>query len=106
MSAMDHSHLLTRLIITAEQSLQMRSEPGAGDLFKAVETEAAKPVDRERVIGPEITLCAMAAALAQLELATNDRRRAAIFLRVIGVLLPEVRIALALAIEQRKRPTA
>lgn len=109
MIAMDHPTLLTRLIDEAERAIQMRAGADAAavsELVDAIHAECQKPAERERAIGEEIMLCASAVLLAGAELRGYDRRRAAIFLRVVGVLLPEVRLALALAIEQRKRPMA
>lgn len=108
MSAMEHSSLLTRLIQASEHALQMRCDAEQQplvDLFETIVAESQKPVEAVRIIGAEITMCASAVLLADSELRGHDRRRAAIFLRVVGVLLPEARIALALAIEQRKRPS-
>src|SRR4051812_18449 len=109
MSAMDHSSLLGRLIDLSERALQMRYEAerdGITDLANKLAEEHEKPAEGARVIGYEIIMCCDAVLEADRELRGHDRRRAAIFLRVVGVLLPEVRIALAVAIEQRKRPSA
>ncbi|NUU41401.1 hypothetical protein [Tardiphaga robiniae] len=109
MSALDHSHLLTRLIMTGEAVLQMRHSSDHEiiiDLAAAIEAEARRPADIERVIDAGTVMCAQAVMQADKLLQSVDRHKAVRFIRVVGVLLPEVRDALGLAIEQRRRPTA
>lgn len=108
MSALDHPTLLTKLVIASECALQMRlgmEREALMDLVLAIEAEQRKPVDQVRVINEEILMCATAVAHADQHLRSARREASASFLRVVGVLLPEVRRSLELAIEQRKRPS-
>lgn len=109
MSALDHSSLLEQLIISGELAIQMRStrEPAALlELAKSVQIEFAAPVDGVRVIDADTMIFATALVEAATCLRSHNRARATRYLRIVGVLMPEIREALSLAIEQRKRPTA
>lgn len=109
MSATDHPSLLTSLIIASETALQMRygaDRENLIDLVAAIENEGRKPTDQARVIDDEIVMCAQAVLHADRHLRSFSRPNARPFCQVIGVLLPEARSALEMAIEQRKRPTA
>jgi hypothetical protein len=108
MSALDHSHLLTRLIILCELLMQQRYNDDAAsalDLHEKIDAEFNRPADGERVITDAVVMCMEAALLAQHAMMQRQRLRSFTFVRVIGVLLPDVRDALALALEQRMRPT-
>ncbi|MBR0700153.1 hypothetical protein JQ599_09600 [Bradyrhizobium diazoefficiens] len=108
MSGMDHSSLLTRLIIACEATLQMRQAADREaliDLIAAVEVEARRPTDQMRVVDDSVVMCAQAVLHADKHLRSFQRPHARPFVQVAGVLLPEVRSALEVAIEQRKRPT-
>lgn len=108
MSAMDHSTLLTKLIIACEASLQLRhglNREALCELAGAIGHESAAPTDVARVMTEEVVMCADAVVIADGHLRSYARHKARPFLQVIGVLLPEVRHALTLALEQRKRPT-
>lgn len=108
MSALDHATLLTKLIIACEAALQLRQGLNREALFGVVSdvrTARVAPSDVERVITDEVLMCAEAVLLADAQLRSYSREKARPFLQVVGVLLPELRGALALAIEQRKRPT-
>lgn len=108
MIALDPPSLLTKLIIASETCLQMRQEPDREalvDLVAAIENERRKPTDRVRVIDDEIVMCAQAVLHADRHLRSFSRPNAKPFVQVVGVLLPEARAALDIAIEQRKRPS-
>lgn len=108
MSAMDHSSLLQRLIIAGEMATQMRHGADRGaviDLVMAIEVEAKKPHDAPTPMHEAVVLCAQAVEIADTYLRSPLRERAAPFVRVVGVLLPDVRVAMQLAMEQRMRPT-
>jgi 7,8-dihydro-6-hydroxymethylpterin-pyrophosphokinase len=108
MMVLDHPTLLTNLIIASEAALQMRHASDRErliDLAAAIENEGRKPTDRQRVIDDDIVMCAQAVLHADRHLRSFSRPSARPFCQVIGVLLPEVRAALEIAIEQRKRPT-
>ena len=109
MSAMDHVSLLEQLIISGELAIQMRSSrsPETTSLMiSQVTAEYAKPADGVRVIGRDTMIFASALGGASDAMWSHDRSEAAKYVRVIGVLLPDIRAAFALAIELRKRPTA
>lgn len=109
MSAFDHPSLLEQLIITGELVLQMRSArtpETVTSLRDEVALEYARPVDGLRVIGLDTLIFAEALCGATLALRGMRRDEAAKFIRVVGVLLPEIRQSLSAAIEIRKRPTA
>lgn len=108
MSALDHAHLLTRLIILAEAVLQARHAHDLSeviDLHEKIDAEYQRPSDGERVITDVICMCTEAVVNAHHAMMNRQRVRSFAFTRVVGVLLPDVRDALALAIEVRKRPT-
>jgi NAD(P)H-dependent flavin oxidoreductase YrpB (nitropropane dioxygenase family) len=108
MSAMDHPTLLQQLIITGELTIQMRSTrtPEAlAELITSIETEYARPADGERVIDLDTIIFGTALIGAAAALGGHDRNGAAKYLRVVGVLMPEIRSAYAKAIEARRRPT-
>lgn len=109
MSALDHVSILGRLISEGERAMQVRSHHGAeltalADLADRVAAEFDAPTDRERVIDCETMIFATALCAAAERIAQHRRGEAAKFLRVLGVLMPDIRNALATAIEQRKRP--
>lgn len=108
MTGFDHPSLLTRLIIGSEAAIQMRHAPDREaliDLVAAIEAEGRRPTDRPRVIDDEIVMCAQAMLHADKHLRSFHRRNATPFLQVVGVLLPEVRRAMEMALEDRNRPT-
>ena len=109
MSAMDHPSLLEQLIITGELVIQMRSArtpETVGLLRDEVAAEYARPCDGLRVIGLDTLIFAEALVGATPALRGIRRDEATKFVRVVGVLLPEIRYALTAAIELRKRPSA
>lgn len=111
MSAMDHSTLLTKLIIAGESVVQMRAGAleleALEDLIEGIRAEYHKPSESpQRVIDDRVLMCASAVKCADHHLRRHTRKASRPFVQVVGVLLPEVRHALELAIEQRKRPTA
>lgn len=109
MSQMDHPSLLEALIIAGEAALQMRNmgQPERiGTLIERVEAEYDLPADTERVIDMDTLIFATAVGAACEALHGFERKKAAKYLRVIGVLMPDIREALRIAIEIRRRPTA
>lgn len=109
MSALDHASLLEQLIITGELVIQMRSArtpETVAELRDEVAAEYARPCEGLRVIGLDTLIFAEALCGATLALRGHRRDEAAKFVRVIGVLLPEIRSSLSAAIELRKRPSA
>jgi hypothetical protein len=108
MSALDHPSLLEQLIIAGELALQMRSSRSPETieaLIAAVGVEFEKPVDGPRVIDLDTIIFATALSGAGMAMWNHKRSEAAKYLRVIGVLMPDIRAALGEAIEIRKRPT-
>lgn len=109
MSALDHRNLLTRLIILAEAVLQARHAHDLCDivdLHEKIDAEYQRPADGDRVITDVVCMCTEAVVNAHHAMMNRQRSRSQAFTRVVGVLLPDVRDALALAIEIRKRPTS
>lgn len=111
MMTMDHPTLLTKLIIASESVVQMRA--GALDveylqeLVDEIRLQHRKPSETsERPIDDRVLMCAEAVVIADRHLRTYASKRSRPFVQVVGVLLPEVRHALELAIEHRKRPTS
>lgn len=110
MSALDHPSLLERLIVRSELALQMRT-PGESedlaDLAERLNLEFHKPAeDGRRVIGPDTMIAMEALRAAADHIRGHDRASAARYLRVLGVLMPEIREALSSAIDKMRRPTA
>jgi hypothetical protein len=108
MSALDHPSLLTKLIIAGEAAVQMRhglNPEALDDVVHLIKLESRAPIDRARVIGDAIVMCAEAVQAGDRQLRSHDRGAARPFVQVVGVLLPYVRTALEAAIEQRNRPT-
>ena len=109
MSALDNASLLEQLIISGELAIQMRSTRPAetiAELVEAIENAFDRPADDVRTIDYDTVIFAMSLSAATLAMHRHDRTDAAKYLRVIGVLLPEIRSSLSVAIEQRKRPSA
>jgi hypothetical protein len=108
MSALDHASLLQQLVIAGEMVIQMRSSRGAdalASLAEQVNAEYHKPADGVRVIDVDAIIFINALLGAASEIAGYHRERAAKYVRVIGVLLPDIRERLSTAIELRNRPT-
>jgi hypothetical protein len=109
MQHLDNASLLEQLIVTAELTLQMRSTRApefVAELAQSVDDAYARATDIVRVIDIDTLIFMQALGEATLHLRSYQHHRAARYLRVIGVLLPEIREAFSVAIEQRKRPTA
>ncbi|MFT4115448.1 hypothetical protein [Bradyrhizobium sp.] len=101
----DHSHILTRLIAAGELALQMRFGADAEEiqqLCAEVEKADRQPAETARVIDDVTRLYAQALYLTDHALRRYQRDRAICAGRVVAVLLPDVRNALGIAIEQRK----
>ena len=109
MSELNHPSLLERLIVRSELALQMRNpgEPNdLADLSERLNQAFRAPADGARVIDTD-TMIAMSALFAAADfIRSHDRAKAARYLRVLGVLMPEIREALSVAIDKTRRPTS
>lgn len=99
----DVATVLQRLLLAGEAVVTQR-DPGIDckALWEDVMDWRDKPADRERVVHSYTTMCAQSVWRAA---ETRHDRRGDVYRRMVGLLLPEIRVDFGKAIEQRNRPT-
>ena len=105
----DDVHALTTLIAHATLAVSMRANPDQAALDVSIEMVIAanrRPAEAARAIDNHTVLFAHALKHCDIALNKHQREAAMKFVRVVGVMLPDIRDDLARALENRRaRPT-